>query len=214
VRACIAFVVLVLMTASAVGQTPASQRHEGAITSRAPRASFQLQLEPGQIVTLTTSSRTNVDTVLTLNGPNGRRVAENDDQEPGVLSSRIIYVARAGGVHTAVVSGYNGATGAFELNVSYGLNVGLTNAARTLREETVSLDRRHTEARFGVDLNANDIFVASTFALADTLDTTLTLVDPSGAVVAQNDDRGDGTLNSQLIHQVARAGHFEVVAST
>jgi hypothetical protein len=186
----------------------------GAVSARAPRVAFELQLEAGQIVSLTTSSTQNLDTVLTLNGPGGRRVAENDDQQAGVLTSRIVYVARTSGRYTAVVSGYNGAAGAFELNVSYGVNVGLSDAARTLREETLSFDRRRTELRFPVDLNAHDTFVASTLALTDGLDTTLRLVDASGAVLAQNDDRGDGSLNSQLVYQTASAGRYEVVAST
>ena len=84
------------MTASAVGQTR-SQHFEGAIGPGTPRVSFELQLEEGQIVTLTTSSSANVDTILTLNGPNGRQVAQNDDEQQGVLTSRIVYVARASG---------------------------------------------------------------------------------------------------------------------
>jgi hypothetical protein len=204
---------LVLMTASAMAQTR-EQAFTGDLTAQAPRASFELTLEAGQIVTLETSSRTGLDTMLVLNGPNGRSVAENDDVQPGVLTSRIVYVARAAGRHTAVVSGYGGSRGAFNLDVTYGLDVGLSGEARTLREETVSLDRRRAEARFPVDLAANDIFVASTFALTAGLDTTLTLVDASGNVVGESDDRGDGTLNSQIVYQPPQAGRYEVVAST
>lgn len=213
VRASFAFIAVLLMTASAAGQTR-SQHFEGAIGPRTPRASFELQLEAGQIVTLTTSSSANVDTVLTLNGPNGRQVARNDDESEGVLTSRIVYVARTTGRHTAVVSGYGGSSGAFELDASYGLDVGLSHAARTLREERVSFGSGRTEHRFSVDLNANDVFVASTFALTEGLDTTLQLRDAGGAILAQNDDRGDGTLNSQLVYRVADAGRYEVVAST
>lgn len=212
-RACITLIALVLMSASAAGQT-ADQSFSGRLSANAPRASFELQIEAGQIVTLTTSSDENLDTVLTLSGPNGRQITENDDQQPGVLLSRIVYVARASGRHRAVVSGYGGAMGSFELSVAYGLDVGLSDAARTLREDTLSFDRRRTEHRFGVDLSADDVFVASTFALTENLDTTLTLNDASGATLAQSDDRGDGTLNAQIVYQAARAGHFEVVAST
>jgi hypothetical protein len=218
-RALVTLIALALMTASAMAQTPPAQsttdqHFSGAIDSRAPRASFELQLEAGQIVTLATSSDKNLDTVLTLNGPNGRRVALNDDEQPGVLTSRIVYMPPTSGRYTVIVSGFNGAAGAFQLNVSHALDVGLSADARTLREERLSFDRTHTELRFPVDLRANDIFVASTFALTDRLDTTLALVDAGGAILAQNDDRGDGTLNSQLIYQAADAGHYEVVAST
>jgi hypothetical protein len=202
------------MAASASGQPASDQRFTGALTRAAPRASFNLQLEAGQIVTLTTSSTANLDTVLTLNGPGGRQVAQNDDQQQGILTSQIVYAARTSGSHTAVVTGYNGALGAFELNVSRGLDVGLSDAARTLREETVSLDRRRREVRFSVELSADEVLVASTFALTPNLDTLLTLVDANGQNLAQSDDRDDGTLNSQIVFRAADAGRYEIVAGS
>jgi len=202
------------MTASAVAQTTADQHLTGSLTARAPRASFTLDLQEGQVVTLTTSSSENLDTVLTLNGPDRRRVAENDDQQQGVLSSRIVHVARTSGRYTAIVAGYNNARGAFELDIAYGLDVGLSDASRRLREDRVAFSPRQTEHSFDVDLAADDVFVASTFALTGGLDTTLTLLDASGATLASNDDQGDGTLNSQIVYQIARAGRYRVVAST
>ncbi len=212
-RACIAFIALIVVTASAAAQTR-DQHLTGNLTSRAPRASFQLQLEAGQIVTLRTESSENLDTVLTLNGPNGQRIAENDDEQPGILSSRIVQVVRTTGRYTAIVSGYNNARGAFDLNVTYGVDAGLSDAARVIREETVSLTAQRREVRYPVDLNAGDIFVATTFALTEGLDTTLALQGANGALIAQSDDRGDGTLNSQIIYQARTAGHYELVAST
>lgn len=196
------------------GQGQQDQRLSGAVTATAPRVAFDLQLAQGQIVTLTTSSSENFDTVLALNGPGGRRVAENDDQEPGVLSSRIVYVASSAGRYTAIVSGYGGATGAFELNIAHGLDVGLSDSARALREETLTFDQRRTERRFPVDLAADDILVATTFATTPGLDTTLTLVDRGGHILAQSDDMGDGSLNSRIVYQAAAAGRYEIIAST
>lgn len=202
------------MTASAVAQTSADQHLTGNLTARAPRASFTFDVQQGQVVTLTTSSNENLDTVLTLNGPDRRRIAENDDQQQGVLSSRIVHVARTAGRYTAIVSGYNNARGAFELDIAYGLDVGLSDASRRLREDRVAFSPRQTEHGFDVDLAADDVFVASTFALTAGLDTTLTLLDASGATLSTNDDQGDGTLNSQIVHQIVRAGRYRVVAST
>ena len=213
--------IFALLTASASGQTtprpvpPAPEQHlAGAISKRTPRVSFPLQLQAGQIVTLTTSSAANLDTMLALNGPNGQSVAENDDVRQGALSSRIVYVARASGTYNAIVSGYGGAIGAFQLNVSFGVNSGLSSAARQLRQDSLSFDRRRTEHRFPVQLSDGDILVASTLALNDQLDTTLKLLDASGAVLAQNDDGEDGSLNSRLVYQAAAAGRYEIVAST
>lgn len=202
------------MAASASGQQPQDQRFSGSIDGRGNRVPFELQLQQGQVVTLTTAPAQNLDTVLTLNDPSGRRVAENDDQAPGVLSSRVIYVAPTSGRYTAYVTGYAGATGAFDLNITYGVDVGLSDEARVLREESVALDRRRSEARFPVDLAAGDIFVASTFAVSGNIDTTLALHGADGAIIAQNDDMAEGNLNSQIVYQIVRAGRYEVVAST
>ena len=107
VRGWIAFIALVLMAGSAAGQT--GTRHlSGEVTSGAPRVSFPLQVEAGQVLTLTTSSVDGLDTVLTLNGPNGRRVAMNDDVQPGILTSRIVHVAREAGSYTVIVTVFNG----------------------------------------------------------------------------------------------------------
>jgi hypothetical protein len=213
-RVLVSLVALALMTTSAVGQTNGAQNLTGAVSARTPRVSFQVQLEAGEIVTLTTSSSANLDTVLALTDPRGQRVAENDDVQQGILTSRIVYVARATGRHTAIVSGYNNATGPFELNIRRGLDVGLSDAARTLRDERLTFSANRREFRYPVDLSDGDIFVASTFALTENLDTTLSLSGPDGTILAQNDDRGDGTLNSQLIFEAARTGRYEVVVST
>ncbi len=211
-RLLIAFAAIVLSASTAAGQTP--QTLEGRLSGAGARAAFPLQLEAGQVVTLTTSSDEGLDTVLTLNGPNGRQVAQNDDQAAGILSSRIVYEAQRAGTYTAVVTGYGGAAGAFELHVTNGLDFGLSAEARTLREERQSFTRRETERRFEVDLSADETFVASTFAFTDGLDTTLTLLDAQGAVLAQNDDVGDGNFNSQIVYRPATAGRYTIVAST
>lgn len=180
---------------SASAQTP-NQPLSGEVTAAQPRVSFQIELREGEPVTLSTASaRTTFDTILTLNGPDGRTVAENDDTATA-LTSQVIYVPTRTGRYTAVVSGYGGAVGTFELNVSNELDFGLSHEARVVSQERVTLTRSRREQRISVDLVEDEIFVGSTFALAATTDPTLTLTDPSGEVVAANDDRGDGSLNS------------------
>ncbi|HRP10234.1 MAG TPA: hypothetical protein PLK37_04305, partial [Terricaulis sp.] len=212
-RALISLFAVLLITGSAAGQERIEERRSGAIETGGARAAFELQLEAGEIVTLSTIA-SDLDTVLTLNGPDGAQVAENDDQASGVLTSRIVHVAGASGAYTAIVTGYGEATGAFELVIRRGLDVGLSRAARVLREERVTLSREAAEARFPVELREDDIFVASTFALSQGLDTTLMLRDASGAVLADNDDVGEGDLNSQIIYRAPRSGRYELVASS
>lgn len=200
------------MTASA--QTTGAQNYTGEVTAAQPRAVFELELRAGEPVTLTTASaRTTFDTILTLNGPDGRTVAENDDTATA-LTSQIIYVPTRTGRHRAIVTGFGGATGAFELIVSNEVEFGLSHAARVIRQERVTLTRQRREQSFTVDLAEGEIFVGSTFALAANVDPTLSLADSSGEIVAANDDRGDGTLNSQVIFQAPRAGRYQLTVGT
>ena len=185
----------------------------GAVTETAPQAEFPLTLEAGQVITLSTASIENFDTVLALIGPDGKPVAQNDDCD-GSLQSCITFMPPESGRYTARVTGYGESTGAFELTVAEGANVGLSYAAETLREEVVTLGSGASEVRTEIDLDADAIFVASTFALTDTLDTTLTLLDAGGNVLAQNDDRGDGSLNSQIVYQPDEAGRFTVLVGS
>ncbi|WP_417481780.1 PPC domain-containing protein [Maricaulis sp.] len=203
-----------IFAGGAAAQTPADQVFSGELTDSAPQLVFDLPLEAGQIVTLRTASTTRLDTVLTLLGPDGSVLAFNDDQEPGVLTSRLVHVPASSGVYRAQIEGYGGALGSFSLTMGFGLDVGLSDAAQTLREETVSFDMTQTETRFDADLAAGDILVASTFALTEDLDSTLTLLDGSGTILAQNDDRGDGSLNSQIVYLIEDAGRYQVVVGT
>ncbi|HRO04675.1 MAG TPA: hypothetical protein PLS69_13830, partial [Terricaulis sp.] len=104
-RALISLFAVLLITGSAAGQERIEERRSGAIETGGARAAFELQLEAGEIVTLSTIA-SDLDTVLTLNGPDGAQVAENDDQASGVLTSRIVHVAGASGAYTAIVTGY------------------------------------------------------------------------------------------------------------
>ncbi len=212
--ALIPLLLLAVLTATVSAQEPEDQEFVGELTNGRPSASFDIPLEEGDIITLTTSSDDGLDTVLVLNGPDGVAVAENDDVGGGVLTSRIVYMVEESGTHTAVVTGFDDATGSFGLTLQYGIDFGLSEAAQSIREENVSLNATTTEAVFTVELAAGDIFVATTVALTDGLDTTLALRDADGVTVTQNDDRGDGTLNSQLVYEVVEAGSYEVIASS
>lgn len=201
---------LAFMAGCAAAQDQADDALAGEVTDARPRVDFPLMLETGDIVTLTTSSDENFDTILTLTGPDGRVLAENDDMSPGTLQSQIVVQATATGRYTVSVTGYGGSTGAFELNIEEGVDFGLSSAARTVTEDIVALSASAPTERLTVDLVSDDILVATTFALTGGLDTVLSLTGPDGMVVSQNDDRGDGTLNSQIVFQADQAGRYMV----
>lgn len=211
-RANLAILSLALAAVSSTGLAQPIAAGAGELTAREPQASFEVRLQRGDIVTLTASGE--VDTILTLHGPSGRVVAQNDDVAPGDLSSRIVHLAREGGTYRAVVSGYGGAVGSFAFEAEEGVDFDLSWQARTLAEQGVSLAPGRTQARIPVTLNADEIFVATTFALSEPLDTTLALVDAEGRTVVENDDRGDGTLNSQIAYQPPAAGAYTLVVGS
>lgn len=204
----------VCLAGGAHAQSGDAREVAGEVTAQAPNSTIELTLEAGQVVTLTTASVDRLDTILTLLGPDGRALAENDDRAPGDLTSQIIHMPTVSGQYSAVVTGYGDATGSYTLSIADGVDVGLSSEATVIDERVVALDPGRASVSQDVDLAADDILVASTFALTEGLDTTLALLDAAGNVLAQNDDRGDGSLNSQLVFQAEDAGRYRVEVST
>ena len=202
-----------LMAGSAITLAAIGQDFSGSISEEGGSAEFTVSLEAGQLVTLTTYSDENFDTILRLLGTDGKPLAENDDMPSGSLQSQIIYMPSESGDYTASVSGYGGATGSFELNVTAGLEVGLSGDATRISEDQLTLGRGN-DHRIPVDLAADDILVATTFALGDELDTTLTLYAADGEVLAVNDDMEPGVFNSQIIFQASEDMRVEIQPGT
>jgi len=213
-RTSVALAALVMAASGSMAMAQPGPNYEGVLTGQTPRAEHSFDLAAGQIITLTAYGPSGLDTVLTLLGPDGRQVAVNDDVAPGDLSSRIIYAAPRAGRYTVSVSGFGNATGDYSLDLFYGADVGLSFGSRSIREAIVSLSPRQSQVRYDVDLPAGEPFVATTIAVSDELDTTLTLISPAGETVAENDDRGDGSLNSQIIYRADQPGRYTVVVGT
>jgi hypothetical protein len=186
---------------------------EGELTNRNPTASFDLPLEAGQVVTITTEAD-DLDTVLTLLDEDGDTVAENDDRPDGGLTSQVVFAAEEGGTYEIQVSGFADATGEFSVIVTFGADFGLSDEATILVDETVTISGSQEEVSYPITLNVGDILVVTTQGVSADLDTTLALLDAGGATITQNDDRGDGTLNSQIVFEVVTAGEYTVVVST
>lgn len=182
--------------------------YSGEVAEAGGTVSFDIELQAGALITLETSSVDRMDTTLTLNAPNGRQLAANDDADGTTLLSRIVFQTPETGTYRAVVGGYADATGNFELHVQEGMDAGLSAQASLLSEEIVSLSAQTRNTDHPVTLAEGDILVATTVALTADLDTTLALLGTGGTVLAQNDDRGDGTLNSQIVYQASEDGDF------
>lgn len=187
----------------------------GEVTAEQPRANFELDLSDGQMVTLTTLSDTNFDTVLQVLDADGRVLAENDDYAGGGLQSQIIFQPPAPGVYTASVTGFGDSFGAFELEIQDGVDFGLSDAADILFQEVVSLASGSPTQTVRVDLDDGDIAVINTYAITPGVDTTLELRGPNGSVIAQNDDSLEGgTLDSRIVLEISESGSYEIIAGS
>lgn len=186
----------------------------GSLTEDQPVFSHDFNLEEGEVATILTLSDENLDTVLEIMGPAGKPVAQNDDAGAETLQSRVVLVAPESGSYTANVTGYDGATGAFELLIEEGLDLDLSPDGVMLDDALVRFTESVTEYDMTISLQAGDILVAATEALSDELDTVLSLLDANGVVVAQNDDRGDGSLNSRLLYLVETGGDYTLRAGS
>jgi hypothetical protein len=198
----------------AAAQDAGEEIFTGEVTDNQSRVDFTFELAAGELVTLTTDSDENFDTILALTGPNGQLIDQNDDYSQEHLQSRIVFQSTSAGTYTASVTGYGGSTGSFELEVYRGVDFGLSDDAEILSEDTVTLSAGQFTSTVPVELSEGDIFVATTYALTQGLDTTLMLRGPDGTTISQNDDRGDGSLNSQIVIMAESAGRYEVVVGS
>lgn len=76
----------------------------------------------------------------------------------------------------------------------------------TLNESTPSLD-------YKITLNAGDTVIVTTEATSGDLDTVVSLIDPTGMVVAENDDRQASTLDSAIGFTATTSGAYTVRVS-
>ncbi|MDX2140997.1 MAG: DVUA0089 family protein [Chloroflexota bacterium] len=187
---------------------------EGELSNRNASEEFDLDLEAGDTVTIVAESE-DFDTILTLFNEDGDDVAENDDRGDGTTNSEIVYTATEDGEYLIEVSRFgDSGSGEFVVTVIFGAVWDVSEAATFLFDGSGELTSDETEIEVGTELQAGDVVVITTLAVDAELDTTLRLLDPNGETVAENDDRGDGTFNSQIIYEVSADGIYTVVVSS
>ena len=173
-----------------------------------------------QTITIEMSSE-EADTLVAVEDSTGTVVAEDDDGGDGLNSRIASFPAAAGEEYTVVATSYGGSVG-FE----YALGVEETDASdgRDLREIEIGetargeIDRSDPQdSRFNgylepVSLQADGGETVSIEMTSRDGDTYLYLLDPSGDVIAENDDGASG-LNSRIgVVELAEAGEYTVVA--
>lgn len=99
------------------------------------------------------------------------------------------------------------------LALMIGLFVLLTPMSSRAQELEYSgyLDAKVPSKEYQVVLNAGQSILATTTAVDGDLDTVLSLIDPAGVTVSENDDRRADTLDSALGYTVTETGTYTVV---
>lgn len=81
------------------------------------------------------------------------------------------------------------------------------------QHHTGQIDSVNTTVDFPVQLNAGDSVLVMVEATSGDLDTVVRLMDPSGLIVSENDDRSANTLDSALGHTATVSGTYIVQVS-
>ncbi len=174
----------------------------------------------GDTVTISATSD-EVDTYLVLADQDGNTIEENDDISKVNLNALIETVLPASGTYLIGVFGYS--AGPFELNLvissgggdNSGTPVTTVSESSSDQVETVSgsLDSDTYYLEYPVTVeDANSTITLDVQATSGDLDTYIGLLQ-GDTVLAENDDREQGTTDSQLIYPNASAGDYVVLVT-
>ncbi|MCA1754795.1 MAG: PPC domain-containing protein [Spirochaeta sp.] len=159
---------------------------------------FQVQLEAGERLEVLMESD-DFDSYLELSGPDGNDWS--DDDGGGNLNALLAMTAQTGGVYelTARRFGLSGALGFYTLTLAEPpLLESIFRSTETFSGEPVSV---------GMDFEAGSTFTVEVGSTD--FDTILTLYDPKGAYIFEDDDGGEGT-NSRLRFSTSHSGTYTV----
>jgi nucleotide-binding universal stress UspA family protein len=140
------------------------------------------------------------DTTLALLNSAGEQIAFNDDGA-GNLNSLIALFIPESGTYTAIVSSFNN-TPMGEYSLLIGTPSSVINGGLSAG----------TSYSYPLEVVEGTFYYA--FVDSAAFDTTLTITDTSGAEIASNDDRGDGTTNSFVFFYAASTGTYEVTVGS
>ncbi|MDF1833376.1 MAG: M10 family metallopeptidase C-terminal domain-containing protein [Alteraurantiacibacter sp. bin_em_oilr2.035] len=160
---------------------------------------FRINLTAGETYTFTVFLASLPDSILTLRDSAGTVIETNDDANTaaGLYYSEITFTATSTAAYYLDVTGWESSTGQYFLSSSMPLNDDVAGDASTSASLTIgaaatssSLNLSGDRDWYAVTLEAGQIYEFSTSATggANDVDTTLTLRNSSGDVVAYNDD--------------------------
>lgn len=189
-----------------------------AITDSAPEYRFPFDGAAGQVVSIVaekTDDAANLDLVLTLIGPDGTVLVENDDLAQTTRNAGIFsYELPVDGQYTVVVARLFGARGNTigEFTLSLVDESAQPTAVLVVGEPaTGTLGDQMPGAVYAFEAQSGDEISLAVYATSGNLDTYLRVINPSGVLIAENDDASVSTSNSVVEHlQIQDAGTYRV----
>ncbi|NVE96056.1 M10 family metallopeptidase C-terminal domain-containing protein [Altererythrobacter lutimaris] len=181
---------------------------------------FRIELEAGETYTFTVFLPPGglPDSELTLLDASGNQIAFNDDASftSRLLYSEIIYTATTSGTYYLAVDGWDSSTGQYVVSSSRPTDDDVGGTAATASSFTLgntlnsSIDQTGDRDWYAVTLQAGERyeFRTNNTGSAGDVDTTLTLRDANGNVIAWNDD-SSGTY-SRLVFSVETTGTYYI----
>ncbi|MXO90854.1 M10 family metallopeptidase C-terminal domain-containing protein [Pontixanthobacter aquaemixtae] len=159
------------------------------------------------------------DSILTLRDSNGVEIATNDDMNTGaqLYQSEIIFTATTSGTYYLDVSGWGTSTGQYYISSSFPLDDSVAGDASTGATITIgdpatvgTLEQTGDRDWYAVTLEAGTLYEFTTSATGPSgdADTTLTIRDADGNVLAFNDD-SSGTY-SRVRFETETSGTFYI----
>ncbi|MEZ5695876.1 MAG: M10 family metallopeptidase C-terminal domain-containing protein [Sphingomonadaceae bacterium] len=206
-------------TATTATLTPGSAQ-TSAIDTAGDSDWFRITLTAGETYTFTTFLPGGglPDSILTLRDSTGAIIASNDDANTaaGLYYSEITFTATTSGTYYLDVTGYQTSTGEYYISSSRPVNDAVGGTAATAGSlaiggaaATGAIDQNGDRDWYAVTLEAGQIYEFTTFATgsASDADTTLTIRDASGNVLAWNDD-SSGTYSRVRFQATSSATYY------
>jgi hypothetical protein len=155
---------------------------------------------------------------LRLENPDGMQVAD-DDNSGGKLDARIVYRAPKTGDYTIYATSFDAGQGKFTLTVkeliiptiALKLEKGRAAYKGDLTKADPPFRNKKNHKLFTVAFEAGKTYQID--QVSGRFDAYLFLEDPEGNIVGEDDDSG-GNLNARIIHQAAKTGTYQIVATT
>lgn len=183
----------------------------GFLDDKRPEDRYPAMLDTGQWITISARALSgDLDTVLELIAPDGKLVAENDDADDRTLDSVLSYQAMVGGKYVIVISNYTGSSGEYELEILISQDGDPIISSFADVPFLTGFVSDEITAEFVVTLAPDEAVIATAIGVSD-LDTYLTLLDDSGQVVAENDDRTYWELDAEIVYTSKTGGEYTLV---